>query len=71
MLKCECGNQLGATIGNVSVVRHPCQCVQPGDERNPSPRVGLPGWISRRHYEERQRIGAPMVLPAERRMGNG
>jgi len=68
MLKCECGNPLGVTRGGVSVVRHPCLCVQPGDERNPSPRIGLPAFISKAHYAERTRLGMPMVLPAEKRL---
>ena len=68
MMKCECGNQLGATLGNVKIIRHPCLCLKPGDERNPPPRIGLPSFISEQHYKERSRMGMPMVLPAERKL---
>ena len=66
MRKCECGNEMGETRGNVTVVIRPCQCKAPGCERSPKPRIGLPSFISKAHYNERKRIGAPMVLPAER-----
>ena len=65
MQKCECGNELGSTRGNVTVVIRPCQCGKSGSERSPKPRIGLPSFISRSHYNERKRMGMPMVLPAE------
>ena len=68
MYHCECGNELGTTIGDVKATRHPCLCAKPGNERSPSPRIGLPSFISRDHYEERTRLGMPLVLPAERKL---
>ena len=68
MFQCECGNRLGETEGDFKAVRHPCLCLEPGDERNPSPRVGLPSFISKTHYDERKRMGMPLVLPAERKL---
>lgn len=68
MRKCECGNELGATRGDVTVTQRPCQCEARGCERSPKPRVGLPEFISRAHYDERKRMGMDMVLPAERNL---
>ena len=68
MRKCECGNELGETRGDVTVTQRPCQCEAPGCERSPKPRIGLPEFITRKHYDERTRMGMPMVLPAERNL---
>ncbi len=68
MLSCECGNELGETQFDVKVVQRPCQCTQSGSQRSPRPRIGLPEFISRAHYEERKRLDMPMVLPAERNL---
>lgn len=68
--RCVCGNVLATRPGQgtFTVTSRPCRCEDPG----PGSRQGhyepaLPGWVSRRQYEERTRLGLPVVANIERK----
>lgn len=66
---CVCGNELTRRHGRVDlkIQSRPCRCEQPGPGSRQGQYGGLPGWVRRRQYEERTRLGLPPVAPIERR----
>lgn len=64
MERCVCGNPLRVTT--VSITRSPCRCPAPGPGRSQLPSHDLPGWLRKSQYEERKRLGLPVIADAER-----
>ena len=63
---CCCGNVTDVGVEYVRRVS-PCRCAEPGVEgRVTRERVGLPDWVSEKHYEQRKRTGLPMLTDVER-----
>ena len=68
--RCVCGNVLATRPGAVelTITSRPCRCEQPGrGSRQGFYEPALPGWVSRRQYEERTALGLPVVANIEKR----
>ena len=67
--RCVCGNELVSRPGAaaLTITCRPCRCEHPGPgSRQGFYEPGLPGWVSRRQYEERTALGLPVVANIER-----
>ena len=67
---CVCGNELARRPGRaeLTITSRPCRCDAPGPKsRQGAFEPALPGWVSRRQYEERTALGLPVVADIEKR----
>ena len=61
---CVCGNRLGES--RVTIRRSPCRCDVPGPGPSVSFQVvALPDTVLRKQYDERKRLGLPVVAQIE------
>lgn len=65
MRLCICGNELGDDPG-FRVTHSPCRCDDPGTGPRQTPCHDLPRCVSKQQYEERKRVGLPVVSGIER-----
>ena len=64
--RCCCGNTLRSNT-TVEIIRKPCQCKEPGPGRRQTKCMDLPDDIvTPRQYEQRTRLGLPVIAPSER-----
>jgi hypothetical protein len=61
---CCCGNVLRDTF--IRIVVSPCKCPEPGPGPSTHSIEWLPDDVPRKQYEERKRIGLPVLTDAEK-----
>jgi hypothetical protein len=61
---CCCGNALRET--SVKIVVSPCRCDEPGPGQRTQPVRWLPDDVPKRQYEQRKRVGLPVLTDAEK-----
>jgi hypothetical protein len=64
--RCCCGIELRSNT-TVEIIRKPCQCKSPGPGRRQGKCSDLPDDIvTPRQYEQRKRLGLPVLAPSEK-----
>lgn len=61
---CCCGNTLRET--SVRIVVSPCRCETPGPGQRQRPRWFIPEALPEKQYEERKRLGLPLMDEIEK-----
>jgi hypothetical protein len=69
MEACVCGNVLDAQL-EYRCTRSPCRCAVPGRGPGQLRCHDLPSWVLRKQYDERKRLGLPVVTPIERTLSH-
>jgi hypothetical protein len=62
---CCCGNVL-RTGTRCRIIIHPCQCEKPGPAKRRPPMTMLPKQVTEEVYEQRKRLGLPIMTESER-----
>ena len=65
MTVCGCGNTL-SLLPTFKVTMHTCRCDDPGKDRSTPPHLDLMSYVTELQFNERRRIGAPLLTPAEK-----
>ena len=65
--RCICGNRLGDRPRGFTVRQSPGSCEHPGPGKRTASQTDLPFWVTKKQYEDRKRLGLPIVTPLERR----
>lgn len=66
MTSCCCGTLLDTKPVEYQMRISPCRCPFPGNGPGQLRGPWTPGWVSKRQYEGRKKLGLPVVTPAER-----
>jgi hypothetical protein len=63
---CCCGNDLDEKPDGFTVRMHPCRCEKPAGRRQSTQMQGLPWHVFKQQYEERKRLGLPILTDIEK-----
>lgn len=63
--RCVCGNETSPEP-DFKVTHSPCRCETPGSGRRTLGAQGMPRYVSKQQFEERRRLGLPVVTDIER-----